>query len=151
MATLARTAAAKVMANRPWTPEGEEELLELRASGVPLRLVAKGSADRSLSRWPRRGAESETGQSQERVSAPQLAASSISNVTCWPFSDLGDVRVESAKWTKADIDQSALAVSHISRVVRRAAPPRSARRCARCFGVRRFRLTARRIHLGREC
>jgi hypothetical protein len=28
------------MANRPWTPEGEEELLELRASGVPLRLVA---------------------------------------------------------------------------------------------------------------
>jgi hypothetical protein len=54
MATLARTAAAKVMANRPWTPEGEEELLELRASGVPLRLVAESSADRSRSRWPRR-------------------------------------------------------------------------------------------------
>jgi hypothetical protein len=30
-----------VMANRPWTPEGEEELLELRAFGVPLRLLAK--------------------------------------------------------------------------------------------------------------
>jgi hypothetical protein len=44
MATLARTAAAKVMANRPWTPEGEEELLELRGSGVPLRLVATEAA-----------------------------------------------------------------------------------------------------------
>jgi len=85
MATLARTAAAKVMANRPWTPEGEEELLELRGSGVPLRLVAKRLGRPKPQSLAAPGTESETGQSQERVSAPQLAASFISNVTCWPI------------------------------------------------------------------
>jgi hypothetical protein len=79
MATLARTAAAKVMANRPWTPEGEEEL---RVSGVPLRLVAKRLGRPKPQSLAAPGAESETGQSQERVSAPQFAASFISNVTC---------------------------------------------------------------------
>jgi len=96
MATVARTAAAKMMANWPWTPEGEEELLELDASGVLVAIGSEKARQTKPQSLAASGTESETGRSQERGNVPQLAASFISNVTCWHKTDMagrvGDVR-----------------------------------------------------------
>jgi hypothetical protein len=77
-----------MMANWPWTPEGEEELLELDASGVLVAIGSEKARQTKPQSLAASGTESETGRSQERGNVPQLAASFISNVTCWHFSDL---------------------------------------------------------------